>query len=92
MPDTPAFADQLRFANNEIGYEVVVTPSTVTRAQVIADLQQAQRNGTIASSYEYAQPLHLVPSTKSREQVEREAASVSERERSAQKTLYWPNA
>lgn len=35
---------------------------------------------------------HLVPSTKSRKQVEREAASISERERSAQKMLYWPNA
>ena len=88
----PAFADQLRFVNNQIGYEVVATPSAVTRAQVIADLRRAQRDGTIRPSYEYAQPLHFVPSAKSHQQVEREAASVGERERSAWKTLYWPNA
>lgn len=88
----PAFADQLRFVNNQIGYEVVATPSTVTRAQVIADLERAQRDGAIASSYEFAPPLHLVPSVRSREQVQREAASISERERSARNTLYWPSA
>lgn len=88
----PAVADEVRFVHNEIGYEMVLTPSKVTRAQVVADLQQAQRNAEIPSSYEVPQPLHLVPSEKSREQVRREAANVSERERAAQHSIYRPNA
>ena len=88
----PAFADQLRFENNQIGYEVIATPGTVSRAQVIADLQRAQRDGTIRPSYEYPQPPHFAPSAKSHEQVQREAANASERERGAQKMLYWPIA
>lgn len=88
----PAVADEVRFVNNEIGYEMVLTPSTVTRAQVVADLQQAQRNGEIRSSYEVPQPLNLAPSAKSREQVQHEAANVSDRERAAQNAIYRPNA
>jgi hypothetical protein len=88
----PALADEVRFVNNEIGYEFVFSPSTVTRAQVVADLQQAQRHGELAASHEYAQPLELAPSAKSREQVRRDAANVSERERTAQNALYGPNA
>lgn len=88
----PAVADEVRFVNNEIGYEMVPTPSNVTRAQVIAELQQAQRNAEIPSNYEVPQPLHFVPSAKSREQVQREAANVGERERAAQNSIYRPNA
>lgn len=88
----PAFADELRFANNEIGYEMVVSPGKVTRAQVIAELEQAQRDGAIAATHEIAQPLDLAPSVKSREQVQREAGQASQRERRAQRALYWPNA
>lgn len=29
----PALAGEVRFVNNEIGYEMVVSPSKVTRAQ-----------------------------------------------------------
>lgn len=89
---TPAVADELRFVNNEIGYEVVFSPSAVTRVQVVADLREAQREGDVARSHEFAQPLELVPSAKSREQVQREAAGISERERSARMRLYAPNA
>lgn len=88
----PAFADEVRFVNNEIGYEVVVSPSTATRARVVADLQQAQRDGDLASSYEFEMPLETAPSAKSREQVQREATAVSDRERTAQNALYGPNA
>lgn len=92
MVAAPAIADDVRFANNEIGYETVFAPSKVTRGQVVADLRQAQRDGELASSYEFAAPLELSPSQKTREQVQREAASVSDRERTAQKALYVPNA
>ncbi len=88
----PALADEARFVNNEIGYEMVVSPSTVTRAQVIADLEPAQRDGEIAASQEFVQPLDLAPSAKTREQVQREAANVSERERIARDALYGPQA
>jgi hypothetical protein len=88
----PAIADEVRFVNNEIGYEVVVSPSTITRAQVVAELQQAQRDGELASSYESEMPLKLAPSTKSREQVQREVTTTSDRERTAQNALYGPNA
>lgn len=88
----PAFADEARFVNNEIGYEIVITPSKVTRAQVIADLQQAQRSGHLAASYEFAQPLDLAPSAKSSEQVRNEAAQISDRDRTAQAAMYGPNA
>lgn len=88
----PALADEVRFVNNEIGYEIVVSPSKVTRAQVIAELEQAQRDGEIVANHEIVQPLALTPSAKSHEQVQREASRISERERSAQRALYWPNA
>ena len=88
----PAFADEARFVDNQIGYQIVVTPGELTRAQVIAELEQAQRSGELASSHEFAQPLHLAPSAKSRQQVQREAAQVSARERTAQNALYGPNA
>lgn len=88
----PTLADEVRFANNEIGYEMVVSPSEVTRAKVIAELGQAQRNGEIVANYEIVQPLDFAPSTRSRAQVQREADQVGERERSAQRALYWPNA
>lgn len=88
----PALADEVRFVNNEIGYQMVVSPSKLTRVQVIADLERAQRGGEIAASHEFVQPLDLAPSAKSREQVQREAGQISERERSAQRALYWPNA
>lgn len=88
----PAVADELRFLNNEIGYEVVHSPSEVTRAEVVADLRQALRDGEVVRSYEFAQPLEFVPSTKSREQVQREAAAISDRERTARMLLYAPNA
>lgn len=88
----PALADEVRFVNNEIGYEVVVSPGTVTRARVVADLQEAQRNGDLASSYEFEMPLKLAPSVKSREQVQHEAARISDPERTAQNALYGPNA
>lgn len=88
----PAFADEARFVNNEIGYEIVVSPSTVTRESVIADLRRAQSNGELARSYEFEAPVALAPSTKTRDQVRREAASVDARERRAQNALYGPNA
>lgn len=88
----PAFADEARFVNNEIGYEIVITPSKVTRAQVTADLQQAQRSGDLAATYEFAQPLDLAPSAKSSKQVQREAAQISDRDRTAQNAMYGPNA
>lgn len=88
----PAFADELRFVNNEIGYEVVFSPSVLTRAEVIAEMREAQRDGEVAQSHEFAQPLELVPSAKSREQVQRETAAISERERTARMLLYAPNA
>ncbi|MDT3677346.1 MAG: DUF4148 domain-containing protein [Burkholderiaceae bacterium] len=88
----PAFADEARFVNNEIGYQTLLSPSKLTRAQVIAQLEQAQRSGELAASYEFAQPLDLAASAKSREQVQREAAQVSDRERTAQNALYGPNA
>jgi hypothetical protein len=88
----PAFADEARFVNNEIGYQTVVTPSKLTRAQVITQLEQAQRSGELAASYEFAQPVDVATSAKSREQVQREAAQLSERDRTAQNALYGPNA
>jgi len=88
----PAFADEARFVDNQIGYQMVVTPSELTRAQVIAQFEQAQRAGELAASYEFAQPLDVATSGKSREQVQREAAQRSERDRSAQNALYGPNA
>lgn len=48
----PALADEVRFVNNEIGYEMVVSPSEVTRAKVIAELEQAQRDGAVVASHE----------------------------------------
>lgn len=88
----PALADEVRFVNNEIGYEMVVSPSKLTRAQVIADLKQAQRDGAVAASHEFVQPLDLAPSAKTRDQVQHEAANVSERERIARNSLYGPDA
>ncbi|MBW7924639.1 MAG: DUF4148 domain-containing protein [Burkholderiaceae bacterium] len=88
----PALADEARFVNNEIGYEIVVSPGTVTRESVIADLRDAQRSGELARSYEFVAPIERAPSMKTREQVQREAASVGDRERRAQNALYGPNA
>jgi hypothetical protein len=88
----PAIADEVRFINNEIGYEVVVSPGTLARDRVVADLQQAQRDGSLASSYEFEMPLKIAPSAKSHEQVQREATRISDRERTAQNELYGPNA
>lgn len=88
----PALADEARFVNNEIGHEVVVSPGTVTRAQVVAELQQAQRDGDLASSHEFEMPLKIAPSVKLREQVRHEAITISDRERTAQNALYGPNA
>ena len=88
----PAFADEARFVDNEIGYRIVITPSKLTRAQVSAQLEQAQRAGELAASYEFAQPLGVATSVKSRGQVQREAAQMSERDRTAQNALYGPNA
>lgn len=88
----PALADEVRFVNNEIGYQMVVSPGKLTRAQVLADLEQAQRDGKIAASHEFVQPLDLAPSAKTREQVQREAVNVSERDRTARNALYAPNA
>jgi len=88
----PAIADEVRFINNEIGYEVVVSPGTLERDRVVADLQQAQRDDSLASSYESEMPLKIAPSAKSHEQVQREAIRISDRERTAQNELYGPNA
>lgn len=88
----PTFADELRFVNNEIGTETVVSPSTTTRAQVVAELERAQRAGDLSSSYEFADPVEVSASTRSREQVQREAVRISDRERTAQGELYGPDA
>ncbi len=88
----PAVADEVRFVNNEIGYEVVASPGTLTRAGVIADLRRAQRSDELAQSYEFEAPIELAPSMKTREQVQHEAATVGDRERRAQSALYGPNA
>lgn|SRR5690554_176168 len=82
----PAFADELRFVNNEIGYEMVVSPSEVTRAKVIAELEQAQRKGEIVANHEIVPPLEFTPSAKSHGPLQREARPA------VQRALYWPNA
>ena len=50
----PCFADV--YASGEVGYVAPVTtaPSTLTRAQVIAELEQAQREGTLPPTAEGA--------------------------------------
>ncbi|NLD68209.1 MAG: DUF4148 domain-containing protein [Limnobacter sp.] len=92
MVAAPAMAAEMRFLNNEIGYETVYASSKVTREQVIADLRHAQHDGELASSYEFAAPLEIEPSQRSRAQVQREATNLSDRERTAQKVMYGPNA
>ncbi|WP_280187866.1 DUF4148 domain-containing protein [Delftia sp. PS-11] len=64
------------FAENSSYPPEVQTQSTLTRAQVIADLKAAQANGTLLSVGEGYQPAqNTAASTLSREQVRQEAAA-----------------
>ncbi|MCD6734051.1 MAG: DUF4148 domain-containing protein [Burkholderiaceae bacterium] len=92
VSSAPALADEVRFVNNEIGEQLVVSPGTLTREAVIAELRDAQRRGEIAASYEFAPPTRMTPSKLTREQVRREAATMSDAERNARRVLYAPNA
>lgn len=92
VSSAPALADEVRFVNNEIGEQLVASPGTLTREAVVAELRDAQRRGEIAASYEFAPPTGTTSSKLTREQVRREAASMSDAERNAQRVLYAPNA
>jgi len=92
VSSAPALADEVRFVNNEIGEQLVVSPGTLTREAVIAELQRAQRRGELATSYEFAAPTPVTASSLTREQVRRDAASMSDAERNARRVLYAPNA
>jgi len=88
----PVFADSgVEFVNNEIGYQFVhVTPSKTTRAQVIADLQAAQKAGSIPRSFEVPALERPIASTLSREQVQRAAAAQTDGEHEAKHRVYGP--
>src|SRR5690606_22354447 len=79
----PAFADSgVEFVNNEIGFQTThVTASETTRAEVIVELQAAQRAGSIPRSFEYVAPERRAASTSTREHVQREATAKTRAER-----------
>ena len=87
----PAFADNgTTFVNNEIGWETHPTSSTVTRAQVVAELKAAQRAGEIANSYEFGVPGQTSASKLAREQVQRGITEMTDAERDAVHRVYGP--
>lgn len=87
----PAFASSgATFVNNEIGWETHATPSTTTRAQVLAELKAAQRAGEIANSYEFAEPVEASASKLTRETVQRGVAEITDAERDAVHRVYGP--
>jgi hypothetical protein len=51
----PAFAS-VSYFGGETAYEPAYEPSTVTRAEVLAELQRAQRDGELMVNYEISAP------------------------------------
>jgi len=87
----PAFASTgATFVNNEIGWETHPTPSTKSRAEVVAELKAAQDAGAIAYSYEFPAPTKVSPSKLSREQVQRRVTEITDAERDAVHRVYGP--
>lgn len=89
----PAFASNgATFVNNEIGWETHATPSTKSRAEVVAELKAAQDAGVLAISYEYEFPAatKASPSKLSREGVQRGVTEMTDAERDAVHRIYGP--
>lgn len=87
----PAFASNgATFVNNEIGWETHATPSTKSRAEVVAELKAAQSAGAIAHSYEFPAAVNASPSRLSREKVQRRVAEMTDAERDAAHRVYGP--
>lgn len=90
----PAFADSgTVFLNNEQGEVLHPTPSTVSRAQVLNDLAQFQRNGSQylqvgEGSLEYPDDTVGRASEKSRAQVRQETLQMSAAEKNAMRRIY----
>lgn len=73
-----AQAGSFDFGDNSSYPPEVQTHSTLTRAQVIADLKAAQANGTMPSVGEGYQPIqNTAASDLSRDQVRKEAAAAN---------------
>jgi len=89
----PSFADSgVGFVNNEIGFQTThVTPSKTTRAEVVVELQAAQRAGNIPRSFEFVAPERSTASTSAREQVQREATAKTRAEREGIHRVYGPD-
>ena len=89
----PAFADSgVEFVNNQIGFQTThVTPSKTTRAQVTAELQVAQRAGSIPGSFEFVAAKEASASSTTREQIQREATQATRAEREWAHRLYGPD-
>jgi hypothetical protein len=51
----PAFA-AVSYLGGETAFEPAYEPSTVTRSEVLAELQRAQRDGELLSNYEISAP------------------------------------
>ena len=87
----PAFASNgATFVNNEIGWETHATPSTKSRAEVVAELKAAQSAGASARSYEFPAATKFSSSRLSREQVQRGVVETTNAERDAVHRIYGP--
>ncbi|ODS99616.1 MAG: hypothetical protein ABS56_00805 [Lautropia sp. SCN 69-89] len=87
----PAFASNgATFVNNEIGWETHATPSTKSRAEVVAELKAAQDAGVLANSYEFPAATKASPSKLSREGVQRGVTEMTDAERDAVHRIYGP--
>lgn len=86
----PAFASNgATFVNNEIGWETNATPSTKSRAEVVAELKAAQDAG-VANSYEFPAATKASPSKLSLEKVQRGVTEMTDAERDAVHGIYGP--
>jgi len=90
---TPAMADSgIEFVNNEIGCQLVhPTPSTTTRARVVAELQAARQAGAIPQSYEFPAALRSSTSKQTRAQVRADRADTTVGEHEAVHRVYGPD-